>query len=110
MQILPATLMIFYLFSALKYSDDLEEKVLHDEMELPASCPEEGFHKEKEDLAENDEAAEEDSVKVVPENVKFLRETIKHCRHFISMVANPQWQLFSMEIVSEAMLRIQLEQ
>ena len=102
------SLMIFYLFSALKYSDDLEEKVLHDEMELPASCPEEGFHKEKEDLAENDEADEEE--KVVPENVKFLRETIKHCRHFISMVANPQWQLFSMEIVSEAMLRIQLEQ
>ena len=53
---------------------------------------------------------EDEKPKIVPENVKFLRETIRHCRHFISMVANPQWQLLSMEIVSEAMLRIQLEQ
>ena len=77
-------------------------------MELP-SCPEEGFHTEKEEENEglmNDE----EEVKIVPENVKFLRETIKHCRHFVSMVANPQWQILSMEIISEAMLRIQLEQ
>ena len=78
-------------------------------MELP-SCPEEGFHKEK-DMEENEDLMNDDEeVKIIPENVKFLRETIKHCRHFISMVANPQWQLLSMEIISEAMLRIQLEQ
>ena len=95
-------------FLALKYSDDLEEKVLHDDMELP-SCPEEGFHTEKEE--ENEGLINDDKeVKIVPENVKFLRETIKHCRHFVSMVANPQWQILSMEIISEPMLRIQLEQ
>ena len=77
-------------------------------MELP-SCPEEGFHTEKEE--ENEGLINDDKeVKIVPENVKFLRETIKHCRHFVSMVANPQWQILSMEIISEPMLRIQLEQ
>ena len=94
-------------FSALQHADDLERKVLDDE-EILAPCPEEGFHTdEKEEMANYNE---DEKPKIVPENVKFLRETIRHCRHFISMVANPQWQLLSMEIVSEAMLRIQLEQ
>jgi hypothetical protein len=42
--------------------------------------------------------------------ISFLRKTIEHSRHFISMVACPQWQLTALEIVANAVLIIKMDQ
>jgi Fe-S-cluster-containing dehydrogenase component len=76
-------------------------------------CPEEGFHGEKERRQDDDDEHNlgdgDDKQQETPERVKFLREAIKHCRHFISMVACPQWQLIAMEIVAKAILGLKME-
>ena len=97
----------------------MEKKALADEDIDLIPCPEEGFHDEK--FRENDSAEENDDDSLskndspetevaVPDKIKFLRETIKHCRHFISMVAVPQWQLLAMEIVGISMIGLKMEE
>ena len=104
------------LFSALLYKDEMEKKALADEDIDHIPCPEEGFHDEKfreNDSEENDDdrLSNNDSPETeVPEKIKFLRETIKHCRHFISMVAVPQWQLLAMEIVGISIIGLKMEE
>lgn len=98
--------------AALKYSQELEKRALADDDDnIEEKCPEDGFHSEP-CLGEDQEKDQEmDEVEEnIPENVKFLRETIQHCRHFISMVACPQWQLLSMQIVAESILHIKMQQ
>ena len=99
-------------FVALMYKDELEKKALADEDIENVSCPEEGFHNESTEKNENDDdyISSHDKESILPEKIKFLRETIKHCRHFISMIAVPQWQLLSMEIVGVSILGLQMEQ
>ncbi len=74
-------------------------------------CPEDGFHHNDKD-GNHDSTAFGDEAEKAPqtERVKFLRETIRHCRHFISMVACPQWQILSMEIVAASIVGLSLEQ
>ena len=94
----------------------MEKKALADEDIDRIPCPEEGFHHEndsaEDSIKENDDdyclLSKNDSE--VPDKIKFLRETIKHCRHFISMVAVPQWQLLAMEIVGISMIGLKMEE
>ena len=92
----------------------MEKKALADEEIERVNCPEDGFHKSESDIHEDHASSsmeeEDESQQSLPENIKFLRETIQHCRHFISMVARPHWQLLSMEIVGEAILQIQMQE
>ena len=75
-------------------------------------CPEGGFHSTEDtnpyETAE-DHFDEEDEPKVVSQKVTFLRNTILHTRHFISMVESPQWQLISLQIVATAISLIQID-
>ena len=74
------------------------------------SCPEDGFHAEKKQEHEDDNPFQEednDTQKLVPLKIKFLRNTINHTRHFISMIERPQWQLIALEIVASSMILIQ---
>lgn len=99
--------------AALKYSQELEKRALADDDNMILEqCPEDGFHSQisKEDQEDLNDDATEDLQNDVPEYVKFLRQTIQHCRHFISMVACPQWQLLSMQIVAESILHIKMQQ
>jgi len=104
------------LIKALLYKDEMEKKALADEDIDHIPCPEEGFHDEKfreNDSEENDDdsLSKNDSPETeVPYKIKFLRETIKHCRHFISMVAVPQWQLLAMEIVGISIIGLKMEE
>ena len=77
-------------------SDELENSFLEDTMEQ-SPCPEMGFHNEerKESLSSE---TEDETPKIVSDKIKFLRQTVEHTRHFISMVACPQWQLLSLGI------------
>ena len=70
-------------------------------------CPPEGFHKQ--DQEGSAMAYGEDDPKVIPDRIQFLRRVLEHVRHFISMVACPQWQLASLSIVADAVQIIQLE-
>ncbi len=82
-----------------------------DESVEDLECPETGFHDDKEkEEADTGEEISADETKIITERVKFLRETIRHCRHFISMVACPQWQLLSMEVVAASIVGLVLEQ
>ena len=103
-------ILLFFMISALKYSRELEEKALADEDLEQVKCPSEGFHDQEK--ADQEELSEEDDEKKpdIPEYVKFLKETIQHCRHFISFVGCPQWQLLAMQIVGEAILKIKMQQ
>ena len=104
------------LFSALLYKDEMEKKALADEDIDRIPCPDEGFHHENNDSAEDSIKENDDDCLLskndseVPDKIKFLRETIKHCRHFISMVAVPQWQLLAMEIVGISMIGLKMEE
>lgn len=67
------------------------------------TCPPEGFHKKAE--ADQDDPMDDDDPKEpkpISDQVKFLEKSIEHCRHFISMVGCPQWQITALEIVSTA--------
>ena len=93
----------------------MEKKALADEDIDMVPCPEEGFHRKEGDgdsaeIDEGDDNPLSNQESELPEKIKFLRETIKHCRHFISMVAVPQWQLLAMEIVGISILGLQMEQ
>merc|ERR1712051_147177 len=98
---------------ALKLSNELEKKALADEDIEIEECPKEGYHKAEND-SNNEGHQSRDQVHEpateIPENIKFLRETIQHCRHFISMIGRPHWQLLSMEIVGESMLQVQMQE
>ena len=100
---------LFLLYLALKYNDELEAKVLADEDLEKIPCPEEGFHEQPQEDHEA-MAVQDEKEEIVPEEIKFLRNTIEHSRHFISMVGCPQWQLLAMEIVGEAILLIEMQQ
>ena len=79
----------------IKESDAIERKFLEDKMN--DHCPETGFHGDEED--KHEEASyetENEEKKVASDKIKFLRQTIEHTRHFISMVGCPQWQLLSL--------------
>jgi hypothetical protein len=80
----------------LQASDEIEQKYLEDQME-ESHCPDSGFHS---DIKDETASYEEDNatIKVVSDKIKFLRQTVEHTRHFISMVACPQWQILSLGI------------
>lgn len=92
-------------------SDEIDRRIMDDEEISVEECPSEGFHDtikvEERGMKEDEE--EESSRGVVSERVKFLRQTVEHTRHFVSMVACPQWQLLAMEIVANALIVIQME-
>ena len=78
----------------IKASDYLEQKFMEEGTE-ESHCPNTGFHNEE--IEENvSYETESETTKVVPDKIKFLRQTVEHTRHFISMVACPQWQLLSL--------------
>ena len=98
---------------ALKLSNELEKKALADEDIETKECPKDGYHKAENDSNNEDHASMDEMNEPeteIPENIKFLRETIQHCRHFISMIGRPHWQLLSMEIVGESMLQVQMQE
>ena len=57
---------------------------------------------------EVDESEEEDN-RIVPDRVVFLRRTIEHTRHFVSMVNRPQWQLISLQVIADATGVVQMD-
>ena len=91
---------------AWKYTKAIEANLDSDDV----TCPQEGFHEPSSDENCDDAVPDENDETIVPERVKFLRDTIEHCRHFISMVARPKWQLLSMQIVAEAILQLEMQQ
>ena len=85
------------LIKNLRSSDEIEKKYLEEDME-ESHCPESGFHSEEYDQSASYDA-EDEPIKVVSDKIKFLRQTVEHTRHFISMVACPQWQILSLGMV-----------
>ena len=67
------------------------------------------LYQAEEDPDENESEAG-DVAKPVPDPIKFLQKTVEHTRHFVSMVACPQWQLTALEIVANAVLIIKMDQ
>jgi hypothetical protein len=37
-----------------------------------------------------------------------LKKAIEHCRHFVSMVANPAWQMAALKIVANSVKVVQV--
>lgn len=81
------------LLQNLMSSDEIQKKFLEDDMD-EIHCPETGFHTDIQDENVSYDT-ENEEIKVVSDKTKFLRKTIQHSRHFISMVNCPQWQLLS---------------
>lgn len=65
-------------------------------------CPEEGFHRAAEDGQAEQQPVDGDPGKGGGKKEVF-EGIIDHCRHFVSMVKRPQWQILSLDIIAKCM-------
>ena len=75
-------------------SDELERNFLEEKMEY--HCPETGFHQDDGDTLDDASYDNDEVKKGTSDKIKFLKQTVEHTRHFISMVGRPQWQILSL--------------
>ena len=75
-------------------SDDIERQFLEEKMD--EHCPETGFHRDEDKMDDASYDTDTENNKVTTDKIKFLKQTVEHTRHFISMVGCPQWQILSL--------------